>query len=280
MQDVILPACAITAIAGLLIAIGDATQANSVCLPVMRSCWICMLILRSKLDFAAMLLLILGTAIARLEMFVAYFRVLKVSKPAQIVIFLAGVLVAASSIIAWFLLLFACKPIDASWDLRHSKVARCINRYLLHLVQAMPGIVADFTVMAVMLIKCLPHQSSWKEKAALLVQCSSAILLLAPAVARIFVLATAGEGLDTASLSGPVMLCFVIEANLVIIYISVPRVRQGVHQQGSQDTTSMMNSGGMFREIDSRLGGDDGSTNTINSVRHKSDVELLDRPVV
>ncbi|CAF3556719.1 unnamed protein product [Fusarium graminearum] len=87
--------CALTAVAGLLISTGDAMQTSS---PV----------------FAAVLLLILGTAVARLEVSIVYCRVLESCESAQNIIRLAGGLVVASSMATWFALLFACKPIDAT----------------------------------------------------------------------------------------------------------------------------------------------------------------------
>ncbi|SPJ80238.1 uncharacterized protein FTOL_08630 [Fusarium torulosum] len=277
---IILPACVLTAAAGLLIAIGDVTQVNT-------------------LVFAAMLLLILGTAVARLEIFIAYCwvlevcRVLEVCQSAHNVIRLAGVLVVASSIAAWFALLFACQPIDASWNLRHSEVAQCIDRYPFHILQAVTGTVADFTAMVVMLTICLPLQRPWKKKAILLAQCSSGILLPVPAVLRLAILATTRKDPDTAFVPAPVILCFVIEANLAIIYSSISGFKKFVREftnKGSRDAASMVNSamggrqGGMFRESASRLGDDDGSTNTTGSVAgdsagRGSRIELLDRTV-
>ncbi|RBR08025.1 uncharacterized protein FIESC28_10407 [Fusarium coffeatum] len=266
---IILPACALTAAAGLLIAIEDATQNNT-------------------LVFAAVLLLILGTAVARLEISIAYCRVLQTSELAQNVIRLAGGLVVISSIAAWFGLLFACKTIDAAWNLRPSGEAQCIDRYRFHILQAVTGIVADVTVMVVMLTLCFPLQQSLKIKAVILAQLSSGILLPIPAVARLAILATRHEDTGTTFVPAPVILCYVIEANLVIAYSSVPSLKEFVREFANKwfrDAASMVNSamggrqGGMFRESISCLGGGGGSTNRTGSVagdsaRQGSQIEL------
>jgi hypothetical protein len=255
-----------------------------------------MLIICSKPVFAAMLLLILGTAVARLEISIAYCRVLENRESAQNIIRLAGGLVVVSSMAAWFALLFACKPIDAAWNLRPSGEAQCIDRYPFHILQAVTGIVADFTVMVVMLTLCFPLQQPWKSKAVLLAQFSSGLLLPIPAVARLAILATTHEDTNTTFVSAPVILCFVIEANLVIIYSSIPGFKEFVREftnKGSRDAASMVNSamgsrqGGMFRESVSCLGGGGRSTNATGSVaggsvagdsaRQGSRIELIDR---
>lgn len=293
MQGIILPACALTAAAGLLIAIEDATQNNTVCLPVMISCWSCMLIICSKLVFAAVLLLILGAAVARLEISIAYCRILDTSEWAQNVIRLAGGLVVISSIVVWFALLFACKPIDAVWNLRPSGEAQCIDRYPFHILQAVTGIVVDVMVMVVMLTFCFPLQQPLKRKAILLAQFSSGILLPIPAVARLAILPTRHEDTGTTFVSAPVILCYVIDANLVIIYSSVPCLKKFVREFTNKwfpDAASMVNStmggrqGGMFRESISWLGGGGGSTNRTGSVagdsaRQGSQIELTGRTV-
>ncbi|KPA37591.1 integral membrane protein [Fusarium langsethiae] len=182
-----------------------------------------------------------------------------------------------------FALLFAYKPIDAAWDLRLSGEAQCIDRYPFHILQAGSGAVADVIVMAVMLYHCLSPRHSWKDKAVLLTHFSSGLLLPIPAVARLAILATAREDPDTTFVLAPAILCFIIEANLVIMYNLIPDFKRFVRVSGNPSSpvngTMDGRQGGMLQGSNSILGGNeqmDSEDSGINA-EHNADNNIASR---
>ncbi|OBS16173.1 hypothetical protein FPOA_11999 [Fusarium poae] len=237
----------------------------------------------TTLVFTANLFLISGTALARLVICITYSSLLTPFKWARYVIRFTGGLVVTASTAAWLALLFACKPIDAAWDLRLSGEAQCIDRYPFHILQAGSGAVADVIVMAVMLYHCLSPRHSWKDKSVLLTHFSSGLLLPIPAVARLAILATAREDPDTTFALAPAILCFIIEANLVIMYNLIPDFKRFVRMSGNPSSpvngTMDGRQGGMLQGSNSILGGDGRSTDSVGgySLSEESAVELVTR---
>ncbi|OBS16157.1 hypothetical protein FPOA_13126, partial [Fusarium poae] len=218
MQDMILPPCILTTVAQLIIFIAVLFFDHNV------HAWEKSLDTATRattLVFTANLFLISGTARKAGDLY-HLLQLINSFKWARYVIRFTGGLVVTASTAAWLALLFACKPIDAAWDLRLSGEAQCIDRYPFHILQAGSGAVADVIVMAVMLYHCLSPRHSWKDKSVLLTHFSSGLLLPIPAVARLAILATAREDPDTTFALAPAILCFIIEANLVIMYNLIP----------------------------------------------------------
>ncbi|OBS15591.1 hypothetical protein FPOA_13607 [Fusarium poae] len=261
MQDMILPPCILTTVAQLIIFIAVLFFDHNV------HAWEKSLDTATRattLVFTANIFLISGTALARLVICITYSSLLTPFKWARYVIRFTGGLVVTASTAAWFALLFACKPIDAAWDLRL-------------------GAVADVIVMAVMLYHCLSPRHSWKDKAVLLTHFSSGLLLPIPAVARLAILATAREDPDTTFVLAPAILCFIIEANLVIMYNLIPDFKRFVRMSGNPSSpvngTMDGRQGGMLQGSNSILGGDGRSTDSVGgySLSEESAVELVTR---
>ncbi|OBS16198.1 hypothetical protein FPOA_13114 [Fusarium poae] len=214
----------------------------------------------TTLVFTANLFLISGTALARLVICITYSSLLTPFKWARYVIRFTG-----------------------AWDLRLSGEAQCIDRYPFHILQAGSGAVADVIVMAVMLYHCLSPRHSWKDKAVLLTHFSSGLLLPIPAVARLAILATAREDPDTTFVLAPAILCFIIEANLVIMYNLIPDFKRFVRMSGNPSSpvngTMDGRQGGMLQGSNSILGGDGRSTDSVGgySLSEESAVELVTR---
>jgi uncharacterized membrane protein YhaH (DUF805 family) len=183
-----------------------------------------MLIFCSKLILAANLLVIPGTALAKLVLCVVYYR-LSPMPWYRYVIYGTSVLMVVAFTSVWFSLLLACKPVEAAWNLRLFTGSNCIGRYPVHILQASIGGAADLVLMVITFITILPLQMSREKKAAAIAFLSTGLLTLGAAVARLVILVTRLKDPDTTFVLAQGTLCLIVETNLVIICGSLPNFR-------------------------------------------------------
>ncbi|WZH50364.1 uncharacterized protein QYS62_011608 [Fusarium acuminatum] len=178
----------------------------------------------TTLILAANLLVIPGTALAKLVLCVVYYR-LSPMPWYRYVIYGTAVLMVVAFTSVWFSLLLACKPVEAAWNLRLFTGSNCIDRYPVHILQASIGGVTDLVLMVITFITILPLQMQREKKAAVIAFLSTGLLTLGAAVVRLVILVTRLKDPDTTFVLAQGTLCLIVEANLVIICGSLPNFR-------------------------------------------------------
>jgi hypothetical protein len=131
-------------------------------------------------------------------------------------------LLLGASVAIWFVLLLACKPMDASWNLRLFVKAQCIDRYPFHIAQAFFGVITDSVLVAVVAITTLRLQMSWKNKAITVARISIGLLPLGATIPRLRIMFDTWKEPDTTLVLAPATFWLIVEANLVIICSSLP----------------------------------------------------------
>lgn len=111
--------------------------------------------LYSRLILAAPLLYALCTACAKASLCLFYGR-LSPGVAFQISVKATLVLIVGAYTGIFFSLLFACRPIAASWDPLLAGIAQCVNRGAIYITTAIIGIVTDVILL------CLPIPTIWK----------------------------------------------------------------------------------------------------------------------
>jgi hypothetical protein len=112
---------------------------------------------------AAPLLYAIGTASAKVSL-ALFYRRLNPNRIFQAFVWLSLVVTLGSYTSIFFSLLFACKPIAASWDPLLLATAVCINRGGIYIAQAVIGIVTDVLLLALPIPTVLKLQMPNKQK--------------------------------------------------------------------------------------------------------------------
>lgn len=208
-----------------------------------------MLILESQLIHATTLVVIPGTVLAKLVLCIFYYRLSPITWYRYAIHVTAFVTIAAFTAV-WFSVEFACKPIDAAWDLRLSAGAKCLDRPPVYMLQAIMGGVTDIALMLLPLPIILRLQMSWKQKLALVAWFGTGLITLGAAVARLVILIPSLKNTDTTFVLAQGTLWLIVEANLIIICGSLPTFRLFLNHMAprilgeSRKTTGSGNSGG------------------------------------
>jgi hypothetical protein len=105
----------------------------------------------------------MGTAAAKCSLALFYSR-LNPNKVFQAFVWSTLVVTLSAYISIFFSLLFACKPIAASWDPLLLPIAVCINRGGIYIAQAVIGIVTDVLLLALPIPTVLKLQMPTKQK--------------------------------------------------------------------------------------------------------------------
>lgn len=136
-----------------------------------------------------------------------------------------GVVTIATFASVWFAVEFACKPIEAAWNLRLYTGTNCIDRPPVYMLQAIMGGITDIMLMLLPLPTVLGLHMSWKQKAGLVAWFGTGLLTLGAAIARLIVLLPALTSTDTTWVLAPGTMWLIVEANLIIICGSLPTFR-------------------------------------------------------
>jgi hypothetical protein len=222
MEDMKIPACILTLASGVLTFICLHKGVLGVHVWEMSlddAIW------KKKFILATILLVTPGTALARLGLCTLYCRLAPMVWYLH-VIYGTAILIVFTFLCVWFGLLFACKPVEAAWNLRLSTGADCIDSYYLHILHASVGSGADLILIFVTLYNTLPLQLSWKTKAVPVAFFSTGLLTLGAAVARLAILITGLKNPDTTFVLAQGTVCLILETSFVIIFGSLPNFRK------------------------------------------------------
>ncbi|KAH7014425.1 uncharacterized protein B0I36DRAFT_369383 [Microdochium trichocladiopsis] len=178
----------------------------------------------TTLIHATTLTVIPGTVLSKLVLCVFYHRLSPITWYRHAIAFTAFVTIATFTAV-WFSVQFACKPIEAAWNLRLYTGTNCIDRPPVYMLQAVMGGVTDLMLMVLPLPIIFRLQMSWKQKAALLAWFGTGLLTLGAAFARLIILVPSLKNADTTYVLAQGTLWLVVEANLIIICGTLPTFR-------------------------------------------------------
>lgn len=177
-----------------------------------------------QLIHATTLSVISGTVLANLVLCIFYYRLSPITWYRHAIIFTASVTVAIFTAV-WFSVQFACKPIEAAWNLRLYTGDNCIDRPPMYILQAVMGGVTDLMLMVLPLPIILGLQMSWRQKIGLLAWFGTGLLTLGAAFARLIILVPSLKNADTTYVLAQGTLWLLVEANLIIICGTLPTFR-------------------------------------------------------
>ncbi|KAJ4983180.1 integral membrane protein [Stagonosporopsis vannaccii] len=181
--------------------------------------------LYSRLILAAPLLYALCTACAKAALCLFYGR-LSPGVMFQIAVKATLVLILGAYTGIFFSLLFACRPIAASWDPLLAPIAQCVNRGAIYISTAIIGIVTDVILL------CLPIPTIWKlqmplkQKIGLTGMFIIGSITIVTSIIRLLVLLPALTTMDQTWVIGEGTLWIFIESNLLVICCCLPTLRR------------------------------------------------------
>ena len=120
---------------------------------------------RLQIILAAPLLYAIGTCAAKVSL-ALFYRRLNPNKIFQAFVWFTLFVCLSSYISIFFSLLFACKPIAASWDplLANLPTTHCLNRGGIYIAQAVIGMFTDVLLLALPVPTVLKLQMPNKQK--------------------------------------------------------------------------------------------------------------------
>ncbi|KAJ1323167.1 alpha-methylacyl-CoA racemase [Microdochium nivale] len=173
---------------------------------------------------ATTLTVIPGTVLAKLVLCIFYYRLSPITWYRHAISATAIITITTFAAV-WFSVQFACKPIEAAWNLRLYTGSNCIDRPPVYMLQAVMGGVTDIMLMVLPLPIILKLQMSWKHKVAVIIWFGTGLLTLGAALARLVILVPSLKNADTTYVLAQGTLWLVVEANLIIICGALPTFR-------------------------------------------------------
>jgi hypothetical protein len=122
--------------------------------------------LYSRLILAAPLIYALCTACAKASLCLSYGR-LNPNRFYRITVWVTLFVIVGAYTSIFFSLLFACRPIAASWNPLLQPVAECINRGAIYIATAVIGIITDVLLIALPVPTIWGLQMPMKQKVGL-----------------------------------------------------------------------------------------------------------------
>ncbi|SPJ80239.1 related to integral membrane protein [Fusarium torulosum] len=175
----------------------------------------------TKLIHATTLIVIPGTVLAKLSLCIFYDRLVPNRWYRFSLCFTGGLTICAFGVV-WFCVFFACRPIEAAWNLRLLDGASCINRPPVYMLQAIMGGVTDLLLVILTVPTILKLQMSWRQKARAVALFSTGFLTLGAAVARLVVLIPSLKNPDTTFVLAQGTLWLIVEVDMITICGSLP----------------------------------------------------------
>ncbi|KAI0007174.1 hypothetical protein F4779DRAFT_523551 [Xylariaceae sp. FL0662B] len=167
---------------------------------------------------------IIGTVLAKLVLCIFYYRLSPNTWYRYGILGTAFLCISCFGAV-WFAVMFACKPVDAAWNLRKFTGDNCISRPPWYLLQAITGGVTDLLLMLQPIPTVLGLNMSNKQKAGLLAWFGIGTVTLAAACMRLKSLLSMLTSMDTPWTMAEAMLWLVIESNLIILCGCLPTFR-------------------------------------------------------
>ncbi|KAH7084862.1 hypothetical protein BKA63DRAFT_498353 [Paraphoma chrysanthemicola] len=126
----------------------------------------------------------------------------------------------------FFSLLFACRPIAASWDPLLLPTAQCINQGGIYIATAVIGITTDVLLIAIPVPTIWGLQMPMKQKVGLTIMFAVGSITIVTSIVRLVVLIPALTSMDQPWVIGVGTLWIFIEANLLVICACLPTLRR------------------------------------------------------
>ncbi|KAJ4356145.1 uncharacterized protein N0V89_004175 [Didymosphaeria variabile] len=181
----------------------------------------------SRIILAAPLLYAIGTAAAKISL-ALFYRRLNPNKVFQGFVWFTLFVCLAAYTAIFFSLLFACKPIAASWDplLLALPTTVCLNRGGIYLAQAVIGIVTDVLLLALPVPTVLKLQMPNKQKLGLVGIFGVGSITIVTSIVRLIILLPSLTTADQTWVIGEGFLWIYVEANLLIMCCCLSTLRR------------------------------------------------------
>ncbi|CAI6336798.1 unnamed protein product [Periconia digitata] len=225
----------------------------------------------SKVILAAPLLYAFGTASAKCSL-AMFYRRLNPNRIFQAFVWFTLFVTFGAYTSIFSSLLFACKPIAASWDPLLLPTAICLNRGGIYIAQAVIGIVTDVMLLVLPIPTVLKLQMPNKQKIGLVGIFGVGSITIATSVVRLIILLPALTTPDQTWVIGQGCLWIFIEANLLIMCCCLSTLRRffkhfAPHLIGESSSTgnSKSNSRGFSNNKAQRTFGSSGAKRTLDT---------------
>ncbi|KAA8618426.1 hypothetical protein PtrSN002B_002980 [Pyrenophora tritici-repentis] len=179
----------------------------------------------SRLIFAAPLVYAPCCALTKCTLCVFYSR-LSPSRRYQAAVWTTGLICSGAYIGIFFSVVFACKPIAASWDPLLLPTAKCTNRGAIYITTAVIGIVTDIMLILIPIPTIWGLQMPTKQKIGLTLIFGVGSITMVTSIIRLVVLLPAITDMDQTWIIGVGSLWIIVEANLFIICCCLPTLRR------------------------------------------------------
>lgn len=179
----------------------------------------------SRLILAAPLVYAACCALTKITLCIFYSR-LSPSVAFQWAVWTTVVICASSYIAIFFSLLFACKPIAASWDPLLRPTAACVNQGAIYIATAVIGIVTDVMLISIPVPTIWGLQMPTKQKIGLTLMFGVGSITMVTSIIRLIVLIPALTDMDQTWIIAVGSLWIIIESNLFVICCCLPTLRR------------------------------------------------------
>ncbi|ETS84316.1 hypothetical protein PFICI_02341 [Pestalotiopsis fici W106-1] len=182
----------------------------------------------SRVIFAAPLVYTFTVASAKATLCLFYRR-LSPFKTYQIFVWITMFLCVGSSMAIFFSLVFACKPIAASWDPQLAQIAQCLHRPAIYVATAGIGVFTDVILLALPVPVIVGLNMPTRQKIIVLFLFAIGSITLVTSIVRLVILLPSLTDQDQtyALTKGTLWIC--IESNLLIMCCCLPTLRRFFH---------------------------------------------------
>ncbi|KAK8116901.1 uncharacterized protein PG998_005182 [Apiospora kogelbergensis] len=179
----------------------------------------------SKLIFSAPLVYTVTVGAAKATLCLFYRRINPV-RSFQIGVWILCFVCVGSSAAICFSLLFACKPLAASWDPLLADTAVCLDRPAIYVATAAIGVFTDVCLLAFPIPTVVGLKIKLRQKVALIGLFVVGSITMITSIVRLIILLPSLSNPDQtyALRSGTLWIC--IESNLLIMCCCLPTLRQ------------------------------------------------------
>ncbi|KAF1850328.1 uncharacterized protein K460DRAFT_390853 [Cucurbitaria berberidis CBS 394.84] len=126
----------------------------------------------------------------------------------------------------FFSLIFACKPIAASWNPLLLPIAKCSNRGAIYIATAVIGVVTDVMLMGIPVPTIWGLQMPTKQKVGLTAIFAIGSITMVTSIIRLVVLIPSLTNMDQTWVIAEGSLWIIVEANLFIVCCCLPTLRR------------------------------------------------------
>ncbi|KAI6093055.1 hypothetical protein F4821DRAFT_221985 [Hypoxylon rubiginosum] len=178
----------------------------------------------SQMVLATTLTYIPTTILSKLVLCFFYYRLSPVLMYQYAVYFTAFICAGGLGAI-WFSVLFACKPIAATWDVRLSAEATCVNTPAIYIIQAALGCITDLMLLLLPIPTVIGLHLSIRHKVGLVGMFAIGSVTLVTSVVRLVLLLPGLGNKDQPWALAEGCLWVNVESNLLIMCGSLPTLK-------------------------------------------------------